>query len=78
VSVVPYGVDAQAFQPDPQAGALVRAREIAAAHGGWLLREAGGEGVDGFGRPLPNLTLMRRIKTAFDPTNKCNPGRLPL
>jgi len=25
VSVVPYGVDAQAFQPDPQAGALVRA-----------------------------------------------------
>ncbi len=57
---------------------LARAREIATAHDGWLLREAGGDGIDGFGRPLPNLPVMRRIKAAFDPTNKCNPGRLPL
>jgi glycosyltransferase involved in cell wall biosynthesis len=31
VEVVPYGVDARAFQPDPQAGALVRA-ELGLAH----------------------------------------------
>ncbi|MGQ0823826.1 MAG: FAD-binding protein [Actinomycetota bacterium] len=57
---------------------LRRAREVAHAHDGWLLREAGGEGIDGFGRPLPNATLMRRIKAAFDPTGKFAPGRLPL
>jgi FAD/FMN-containing dehydrogenase len=33
---------------------------------------------DGFGRPLPNVDVMRRIKDAFDPTGKLAPGRLPL
>jgi glycolate oxidase FAD binding subunit len=58
---------------------LARARTIAHAHGGWLLREAGGDPTDdGFGCALPNLALMRRVKRAFDPDNRCNPGRLPL
>ena len=58
---------------------LERAREIARAHDGWLLREAGGAAADdGYGRPLPNLALMRRIKDAFDPEHRCNPGRMPL
>jgi FAD/FMN-containing dehydrogenase len=44
-----------------------------------MLREAGGApDDDGFGRPLPNLALMRRINNAFDPDGRCNPGRLPL
>ena len=43
-----------------------------------MLREAGGNGIDGFGRPVPNAALMQRIKHAFDPTGKLAPGRLPL
>jgi hypothetical protein len=54
------------------------ARAAAHAQGGWMLREAGGNGIDGFGRPLPNAALMQRIKHAFDPTGKLAPGRLPL
>jgi FAD/FMN-containing dehydrogenase len=58
---------------------LDAARAAAHDHGGWLLREAGGDpSHDGFGRPLPNIDLMRRIKNAFDPTGKLAPGRLPL
>jgi glycolate oxidase FAD binding subunit len=58
---------------------LSAARSVAHAHGGWMLREAGGEpGDDGYGRPLPNVELMRRIKDTFDPDGRCNPGRLPL
>ena len=59
--------------------AFVAARRVAEAHGGWMLREQGGPpDDDGFGVPLPNIDVMRRIKQAFDPENKCNPGRLPL
>jgi glycolate oxidase FAD binding subunit len=57
---------------------LTGARAAAHAHDGWLLRESGGDGIDGFGRPLPNAALMRRVKDAFDPTGKLAPGRLPL
>ena len=61
------------------AAAFVRARGAAHEHGGWMLREAGGPaGDDGFGRALPNTTLMQRIKDAFDPGGRCNPGRMPL
>jgi glycolate oxidase FAD binding subunit len=60
------------------AAALAAARDVAHTHGGWLLREAGGDGMNGFGRPLPNRALMARIKHAFDPTGKLAPGRLPL
>jgi len=61
------------------AGALAGARAVAHAHNGWMLREAGGApGDDGYGRALPNIALMRRIKDAFDPDGRCNPGRLPL
>jgi glycolate oxidase FAD binding subunit len=61
------------------ADALTRARAIAHAHAGWMLREAGGApDDDGYGRPLPNVELMRRIHDAFDPDHVCNPGRLPL
>jgi FAD/FMN-containing dehydrogenase len=60
------------------AAALQRARDTAHGHGGWLLREAGGDGMDAFGRELPNRALMARIKAAFDPTGKLAPGRLPL
>ena len=62
----------------PDAAALAAVRRAAHAHGGWMLREAGDDGADGFGRPLPNLAVMRRIKAAFDPTGKLAPGRLPL
>src|SRR5207237_7104535 len=57
---------------------LAGAREVAHEHGGWLLREAGGGDLDGFGCELPNAALMRRVKVAFDPTGKLAPGRLPL
>jgi glycolate oxidase FAD binding subunit len=60
------------------AAVLVGARGIAHEHDGWLLREHGGDGIDGFGRPLPNIELARRVKDAFDPTGKLAPGRLPL
>ncbi len=57
---------------------LRAARDAAAAADGWLLREHGAPGVDGFGVPLPNAALMARIKAAFDPTGKLAPGRLPI
>jgi glycolate oxidase FAD binding subunit len=61
------------------ADAFLAARRGAAAHGGWMLRERGGPADDdGFGVPLPNIEIMRRLKRAFDPDNKCNPGRLPV
>ena len=62
---------------DTQAG-LRDARDAAHAVGGWLLREAGATALDGFGRALPNIEVMRRIKKAFDPSGVLSPGRLPL
>lgn len=60
------------------AEALATARAAAEREGGWLLREAGAGDLDGFGMPLPNREILRRIKDAFDPEGKLNPGRLPL
>jgi FAD/FMN-containing dehydrogenase len=61
------------------ASAFGHARSIAHTHGGWMLREAGGApDDDGYGCELPNASLMRRVKDAFDPQWKLNPGRLPL
>jgi glycolate oxidase FAD binding subunit len=58
---------------------IVRARAAASALGGWCLREAGGAADDdGFGRALPAVDVMRRVRAAFDPDRKLNPGRLPL
>lgn len=67
---------------------LRTARTLAHAAGGWMLRERGGvpsadslhaqDVIDGFGVPLPNAAVMARIKAAFDPLGKCNPGRLPI
>jgi glycolate oxidase FAD binding subunit len=57
---------------------LVAARCAAADHGGWLLRETGAPGVDGYGAPPPNLGVLERIRAAFDPTGKLSPARLPL
>jgi glycolate oxidase FAD binding subunit len=57
--------------------ALARARAAAVDAGGWLLREAGAPGLDGFGGALPNAKLMRRVLDAFDPDGKLAPGRLP-
>jgi len=57
---------------------LARARAVAEQTGGWLLREAGAAGLDGFGCALPNGDVMARIKAAFDPAGKLAPGRLPV
>jgi len=70
------GVGTVHVTADDPAG-LVAAREAASAHDGWLLREAGAPGVDGYGGPLPNLAVLERIRAAFDPTGKLSPGRLP-
>lgn len=56
---------------------LAAARAVAHDVDGWLLREEGAPGLDPFGRPLPNAGLHARIKAAFDPEGKLNPGRLP-
>jgi glycolate oxidase FAD binding subunit len=53
------------------------AREIAAHHGGWLLREAGAPDLDPFGAAGTAAALHSRIRDAFDPTRKLAPGRIP-
>jgi glycolate oxidase FAD binding subunit len=57
--------------------ALEAARAAAVEPDGWLLREAGAPGVDGYGDSLPNIAILERIRVAFDPTGKLSPGRLP-
>lgn len=57
--------------------ALGEARIAVEAESGWMLREAGAPGLDPFGRTPANLDVMSRIKDAFDPAGKLNPGRLP-
>jgi FAD/FMN-containing dehydrogenase len=32
--------------------------------------------VSGYGRELPNLAILQRIRAAFDPAGKLSPGRL--
>jgi len=59
-------------------GALDAARFAASAEGGWLLREAGAPDLDPFGLPVPNSALHERVRAAFDPLGKLNPGRLPI
>jgi FAD/FMN-containing dehydrogenase len=56
---------------------LATARDAAEALGGRLLREAGAPGLDPFGRAPANLALMGRVREAFDPLGKLNPGRFP-
>jgi FAD/FMN-containing dehydrogenase len=56
---------------------LAAARAAATQCGGWLLREAGAPGLDGFGRAMPNARLMERVRAAFDPRGKLSPGRFP-
>jgi hypothetical protein len=70
------GVGTVHVASDTEAG-LARARVAAHDHRGWLLREAGAPGLDGFGTELPNARLQERIRAAFDPTGKFSPGRLP-
>lgn len=71
------GVGTMHVAAEDEAG-FTHARAIAHAHNGWMLRETGAPNDDGYGQALPNLDVMRRIKTAFDPDNRMNPGRLPL
>jgi glycolate oxidase FAD binding subunit len=56
---------------------LGQARAAAVDVGGWLLREAGAPGLDGFGAAPPNARLAARVRAAFDPERKLSPGRLP-
>ena len=55
---------------------LAAARRVAEGSGGWLLRETGAPGLDGYGRTLPNARLQERVRAAFDPSGKFSPGRM--
>ena len=74
--IAEIGVGTVHVATDTEAG-LGRARDAAHRAGGWLLREAGAPGLDGFGIELPNGGLMARVRAAFDPEAKLAPGRLP-
>jgi len=56
---------------------LARVRGAAHDARGWMLREAGAPGLDGFGVEPANSTLMARLQAAFDPSGKLAPGRMP-
>jgi glycolate oxidase FAD binding subunit len=56
---------------------LASARAAAVAEGGWLLRESGAPGLSGFGTALPTPEVQARLKDAFDPDGRLNPGRIP-
>lgn len=72
-----WGVGTVHVAADTEAG-LSAARAAVAACDGWLLREAGAAGLDGFGIALPNADVTARVKAAFDPEGKLSPGRLPI
>ena len=74
-SLAEVGVGTVHVAADSEA-AFGRARVVAEAHGGWMLREAGAPGSPGFGCATPNGALMTRIRDAFDPTHKLGRGRL--
>jgi glycolate oxidase FAD binding subunit len=61
----------------PTEATIASARAAAEAEGGWLLREAGAPGLSGFGVALPNPAVQARLKAAFDPDGRLNPGRIP-
>jgi glycolate oxidase FAD binding subunit len=56
---------------------LASARAAAVVEGGWLLRESGAPGLSGFGVALPTPHVQARLKAAFDPDGRLNPGRIP-
>ena len=72
-----WGVGTVHVAADSEAG-LRAARAAAAASDGWLLREAGAPGLDGFGIELANAEVTARVKAAFDPAGKLSPGRLTI
>jgi glycolate oxidase FAD binding subunit len=55
---------------------LAAARTSAEACGGWLLREQGAPGLDGFGAAAPNQAILTRVRDAFDPGRRLGRGRL--
>jgi glycolate oxidase FAD binding subunit len=55
--------------------ALAGARAAAEACGGWLLREQGAPGLDGFGTGVPNQAILARVRDAFDPGRTLGRGR---
>ncbi|MBK5288444.1 MAG: FAD-binding protein [Acidimicrobiia bacterium] len=55
---------------------LGRARRLASAQGGWLLREAGAPTLDPFGMQPPAAAVQRRLRQLLDPTAKLSPGRV--
>ncbi|HEY6316555.1 MAG TPA: FAD-binding protein [Acidimicrobiia bacterium] len=72
-----WGVGTVHVAAGSEAG-LRAARAVAGSCDGWLLREAGAPGLEGFGVPLPNAEVTARVKAAFDPAGKLSPGRLPI
>lgn len=60
----------------PDGSAMEAARSVAAAGGGWLLRE-GGDGFDPYGTGPTAPGVAGRLREAFDPRGILNPGRVP-